>query len=216
MPYPKRRSESKNNYDFLTPKDLKTFSDAIFAFAITLLAIDIRVQAITGNISAGQLNSELINLIPRLIGFVLTFFIGCLYWISYHRILHFVKKLDGRMVLLNILFLMFVVLLPFPNDLLGRYVSFAISAIIEAIILASMGIVSGLMWIYASSNHRLIDNKLSDEFIKKLTLRLFVAPAVFIISIPLTFILPFSYIALFWVLVIPLNILLQRGQHKSN
>lgn len=157
-----------------------------------------------------NLGSELINLIPQFVGFVLTFFIGCMYWLSYHRVLNRIKVVDGRLVFLNIFFLVFIVLLPFTNDLIGRYPNITMSAMMEASVLASIGIILGVMWIYASSNHRLIDKELSEKFIRILTLRLPVSPAAFILSIPFTFVFPFYVTASFWTIVIPLNIFLHQ------
>ena len=201
--------EGPDNYGvFLSVKDLTTFSDAIFAFVITLLVIDIRVPEIAG--SSLDLGSELINLIPQFVGFILTFFIGCMYWLSYHRVLYRIRVVDGRLVFLNILFLMFIVLLPFTNNLIGRYPDITASATMEAGVLASIGIILGVIWMYASSHHRLIDKDLSKKFVKSLTVRLLVSPAAFILSIPLTFVFPFYVTASVWTISVPLNILLHR------
>jgi uncharacterized membrane protein len=207
--------ESDSYGGFLSVKDLTTFSDALFAFVITLLVIDIRVPEIAS--TSLNLGRELTNLIPQLVGFILTFLIGCMYWLSYHRVLHRIREVDGRLIFLNILFLMCVVLLPFTNDLIGRYPRIVASAAAEATVLASMGGILGIMWIHASSGHRLIEKELSEKFIRNLTRRLFVSSAAFALSIPLTFIFPFqvialfwTIIALFWTIIVPLGIFLRK------
>lgn len=210
-----KEQEFDNFGDFLSVRDLTTFSDALFAFVITLLVIDVRVPEIPS--TSLNLSFELTNLIPQFVGFILTFLIGCMYWLSYHRVMHRIRAVDGRLIFLNTLFLMCVVLLPFTNDLLGRYPLIATSATTEASVLASMGVILGVMWIHASSGHRLIDKELSEKFIRSLTRRLLFTSAAFILSIPFTFIFPFyvtalfwTIIALFWTIIFPLNIFLQQ------
>lgn len=200
--------ESDSYGGFLSVKDLTTFSDALFAFVITLLVIDIRVPDMTS--TSLRLDSELINLVPQFVGFILTFFIGCMYWLSFHRVLHRIKIVDGRLISLNTVFLMFVVLLPFTNNLIGRYPHVTASATVEASVLAGIGIIQGVMWIYASSGHRLIDKDLSQKFIRNLTMRLLVSPAAFALSIPFTFVFPFYATALFWTIIVTLNIFLHQ------
>jgi uncharacterized membrane protein len=98
---------------------LTLFSDAIFAFAMTLLAVNIRVPEIAQDLVTSQLNVELVNLSPKFIGYVLSFVISASYWVFYHRIFANVKRYDRSLIWLNILFLFFVVLIPFPSDLIG-------------------------------------------------------------------------------------------------
>jgi uncharacterized membrane protein len=206
--------------DFLSIKDLTTFSDALFAFVITLLVIDVRIPEIPS--TSLNLSFELTNLIPQFVGFILTFFIGCMYWLSYHRVLHRIRVVDGRLIFLNILFLMCVVLLPFTNDLIGRYPGIVASAAAEATVLASMGGILGVMWIHASSGHRLIDKELPEKFIRNLTRRLVITSAAFALSIPFTFIFPFhvitlfwTIIALFWAVIFPLSIFFRQRRKGS-
>jgi hypothetical protein len=58
---------------------LTLFSDAIFAFAMTLLAVNIRVPEIAQDLVGSQLNVELANLLPKFIGYALSFLISANY-----------------------------------------------------------------------------------------------------------------------------------------
>jgi len=77
---------------------LTLFSDAIFAFAMTLLAVNIRVPEIAQDLVGSQLNVELANLAPKFIGFGLSFFISASYWIFYHRIFAYIKRYDQTLI----------------------------------------------------------------------------------------------------------------------
>jgi uncharacterized membrane protein len=194
---------------------LLLFSDAVFAIAITLLAIDIRVPQLAENLIASQLNNEIIGLAPKLISFVLTFYIIGSYWISYHRTFHLIKRYDRGLISFNLLFLMFIVLLPFPNDLIGKYPTQQISIIIYAVLLSATGLCMCLIWIYASKGYRLIDKTLRPDFIKHLTLRLFVSPSIFLISIPFSFFNPI-YSIVVWLFASPIGFYAERKYLKTD
>jgi uncharacterized membrane protein len=99
-------------------------SDGIFAIALTLLVLELRVPELASGLSPAQaraaFNQELANLVPKLIFFALTFYIGGLAWISHHRIFRHLGRYDRRLLGLNLLFLAFVSLLPFSTGLLSN------------------------------------------------------------------------------------------------
>jgi uncharacterized membrane protein len=188
---------------------LTRFSDAIFAFAMTLLAVDIRVPEIAESLISSQLPIELANLAPKLIGFGLSFFISASYWIFYHRIFGYIKRFDRTLVWLNFLFLLFIVLIPFPSDLIGRYIHQEVSIIIYAVMMTATGLALTLIWFYASYHHRLIDEGLSDFLIRRQMLRTLIAPIVFLVSMPASLLLG-VFTPVMWVLVWPLGALVLR------
>ena len=110
---------------------------------------------------------------------------------------------------------MFIVLLPFPNDLIGKYPTQQIAVIVYALFLFATGISMCMLWLHASKRHRLIDEKLHPQFIRNLTLRLFIAPIIFLISIPISFIN--TILAVFiWILGFPIGLYFERGHLKGN
>jgi uncharacterized membrane protein len=188
---------------------LSVFSDAIFAFSMTLLAVNIRVPETAQSLVTSQLYVELTNLAPKFIGFGLSFFISGSYWIFYHRVFANIKRYDFTLVWLNVLFLFFIVLIPFPSDLIGRYLSQEVSIVIYATVMTATGLVLSLIWLYASSHHRLIDKSLSKVVIRRLSMRTYVAPIVFLVSIPASLLLA-TFTPMLWVLVWPLQSLISR------
>ena len=188
---------------------LTLFSDAIFAFAMTLLAVNIRVPEIAQDLVGSQLNVELANLTPKFIGYGLSFFISASFWIFYHRIFSNIKRYDRTLIWLNLCFLFFIVLIPFPSDLIGRYLSREISIVIYATMMATTGFVLSLIWSYASSNHRLIDEGLSNLRIRRLSTRTYITPIVFLVSIPASFALG-EFTPVLWLFVWPLSLLIDR------
>jgi len=178
--------------------------DAIFAFSMTLLAIDIRIPE-----GAIMLSPALVDLIPRFISFLITFWIVASYWVAFHRLFSYIIKYDRALIRVCLLFLMFVVLLPFPADMIGRYPTEYVSLITGAVLFALTGLTFDVIWMVASRRHRLVKKDLSPKLIQQMTRQYLVAPAVFILSIPV-FILVFTYapsltqyVAFVWLSILP-------------
>lgn len=96
---------------------LEAFSDGVFAIVITLLILDIRIP----DVQPALLGASLIALLPQLLTYVLSFFIVGLYWHLHHQVATEIKRIDGAFIWLNLVWLLFVSILPFPTALLGRY-----------------------------------------------------------------------------------------------
>ena len=96
---------------------LEAFSDGVFAIVITLLILDIRIP----EVQPPDLPAALVTILPQLLTYVLSFFIVGLYWHLHHQVAAQVKQIDGAFIWLNLVWLLFVSVLPFPTALLGRY-----------------------------------------------------------------------------------------------
>ncbi|MFD1467942.1 TMEM175 family protein [Hymenobacter caeli] len=97
------------------------FTDAVFAIAITLLAIEIKLPEMEGRPTDDQVWQQLVRLIPKFIGFLTGFAVIALYWMAHHRIFRFLRNYDGKLLWLNTLFLLFIVLMPFSSGLFSSY-----------------------------------------------------------------------------------------------
>jgi uncharacterized membrane protein len=154
------------------------FSDAVFAIAMTLLVVGIRVPSGT---SAGTLGHALRGLGSSFASYAISFIVTGLYWLGYHRQLHFMDRFDGGALIVDLLFLMSVAFLPFPTLLLNRYLG-SVSVVFYASSLAATGILLGILWIYAGRRGLLrnVDKRLNSYY----TYRALYAPLIFLLSIP--------------------------------
>ncbi|HUZ17014.1 MAG TPA: TMEM175 family protein [Spirochaetia bacterium] len=96
---------------------LEAFSDSVYAIVITLLILEIRIP----DVRPDALAHALVGLLPEVFTYVLSFFVVALYWFSHHRVAQQVKQIDGMFIWLNMIWLLFVTVMPFPAALLGRY-----------------------------------------------------------------------------------------------
>ncbi|MFZ1262995.1 MAG: TMEM175 family protein, partial [Chitinophagaceae bacterium] len=97
------------------------FSDAVFAIAITLLVIEIKIPEIHENVSDKALLQSLGHLIPKFIGFIVSFMMIGLYWTVHHRMFGFVTSYSRKLLILNLVFLFFVALMPFSTGFYSEY-----------------------------------------------------------------------------------------------
>ena len=129
------------------------FSDAVFAIAITLLVLEIRIPKSNWSetITAQQLNKYLIDIIPNLLGFVFSFFIIGFYWTVHHRIFGYVTNFDTRLIWLNLIMLFFVALLPFTTTLTSEYGYLSESFIFYWMNVGFIGLISFLIQLHTSN-----------------------------------------------------------------
>ncbi|MEP6987243.1 MAG: TMEM175 family protein, partial [Chloroflexota bacterium] len=84
---------------------LVMFTDGIFAIAITLLALEIRVPDVTNKAELGQ---SILNLLPQIFVFVLSFAQVGLFWLAHYSMFRHIDRSDGRFMTLNLIYLMLV------------------------------------------------------------------------------------------------------------
>jgi uncharacterized membrane protein len=92
------------------------FTDAVFAIAITLLVVDLRVPEAVEHVVAKQ---ELHDAISSIIGFAISFAVIGIFWVGHHSLFRYIKAFDRRLILLNLLFLGVIAFLPYPTQLLS-------------------------------------------------------------------------------------------------
>src|SRR5512132_3926890 len=141
----------------LTTHRIESFSDGVFAIAITLLVLEIKVPPLQGN--ARDLYSALLALWPSYFGYVFSFVMIGIHWVQHHYVFKLYERSDHHFALLNGLYLMCISFVPFPTAVLARYV--ADPALQKsAIVFYAMGLFPPalayvLIWLYASRDHRL-------------------------------------------------------------
>lgn len=164
------------------------FSDAVFAIAITLLALEIQVPQIPPDSEVMLLPGALLSLWPKFFSFLISFWVIGFYWLSHHRTFHYISGYNHSLLLINLLFLMWIVLLPFSTSLLGEYGNQQIVEIIYAVHVAITGLSLSWVWWHASRDPYLMDAEQMATFeFRYNELRALVVPLIFLISIGISF-----------------------------
>jgi uncharacterized membrane protein len=165
---------------------LEAFSDGVFAIAITLLVLDLKIPE--GAVHDGaDLVAALIDLAPRFYTWVLSFITIGMYWTVHHRMFSYIQRTDSTLLWLNVLYLLGVSFLPFPTSVVGEYGDERMALVLYYATLMFIGLVGLGMWFYATRGHRLVDPDVDPHQIWYGTYRALVAIVVFAIGIALTF-----------------------------
>jgi uncharacterized membrane protein len=182
-----------------------TFSDGIFAIAILLLLIDIKMPSGTSNANLG---SALLLLWPNYLAFFISFVVIGLYWSAHLRLFREIVRYDWFLVWLNLFYLMFIVIIPFSTTVISTNFS-NLSVIIYAATIASAGYMNTLVRVYSTTNFRLISNTVGKSYVKKGILMSLISPVGFTVSIGIAFLNP-TAAQYFWMLMVVIHIVLQR------
>ena len=101
---------------------LEAFSDGVFAIAITLLALELKVPHIelSGNMTDRRI-SGLANQWPSYFAFATSFFTVLVMWVHHHAIFRLVRGADATLLFANGFLLMLVTVVPFPTAVVAEY-----------------------------------------------------------------------------------------------
>jgi uncharacterized membrane protein len=163
---------------------LLALSDGVIAVAITLLVLDIRLPEGFGELDDTHLWAALVALWPRLLAYLLSFYVIANFWMSHRAKFKSIIKTDARLMWLNMLFLLTVGLLPFTTYLIAES-----GGTLATMVYAGTMVVSGVsliaIWQYAAATD-MLDPKLTIEERRERLRATLLSVLVFAISIPLS------------------------------
>lgn len=146
---------------------IEAFSDGVFAIAITLLILEIKIPPL----GSDQLGTLLLRQWPSYFAFVLSFaFIGIM-WINHHRMFNHIRRSDEGLLILNLLLLFGVTIVPFPTAVLAihmRSPGARLAAIAYNAAFVLIAVFYGVLWRYAVS-HELLGHEVNRASAEKLS-----------------------------------------------
>jgi len=185
----------------LTTRRIESLSDGIFAFAMTLLVLNLALPDSNVGLSTAGLNDLLLSQLHKFFNYALSFVLLAIFWIVHHQQFHYIKRSDSRLIWINIFVLMFVALMPFTNDLAGDYSGKTTAEVLFGGNMLVLGLLFLINWVYATRDSRLVDPDLDRALISRGVRRNIVAPAVSIVVIVLSLFIP--HWSLWFYLLVP-------------
>jgi uncharacterized membrane protein len=180
------------------------FTDGVMAVAITLLVLNLEVP----QVSAGELDGALVDLIPSLIAYLLAFALVGRFWVLHHRLFERLHRFDDRLMALNLLFLALIALVPFVTDLYDEYTKEAMAAALFGLLMGLAALVHWVMNVHTLRHGYVHDtHRPAAEPASSLPALSFAA--VFLLTVPVAF-LNTTAAALLWAGTILLHIPLGR------
>ena len=135
---------------------LEAFSDGVFAIAITLLVLELKVPE-----GDGSLWHKLVHEWPQFAAYLSSFAVIGVMWVNHHSMFRAIVRTDRPLLFLNLLLLLWTSLLPFPTSLVSRYLGGGgwDASVAEAVYSANLtlaAIAFSLVWMRAVRGGRLI------------------------------------------------------------
>jgi len=202
------RKSATDHSDMHGLERIALFSDAVFAIAITLLALEIRLPESENLWTDSQLLEQIAGIWQRYLAYFISFMVIGVFWMAHHRKFCLIKRYDNRLMLLNLLMLMVIAFIPFPSSLISEYpgrsatIFYALTMIVGELLL-------GLIWWYASHNNRLVAPGLDRSARRKQFINPLATSLVFGLSIGVALVSP--DIAKFsWFLILPVTLYANR------
>jgi uncharacterized membrane protein len=173
--------ESSSHELLVEMSRLNNLSDGVFAIALTLLVLDLRIPE---DVLAGDLSTKLLGLAPKVLVYLISFVVIGGAWGSHQRMLGQIKRGDGLLVWLNLFSLLSVSLVPASAALLGRFPTAFVSITCFAVNVVLIQLAAQWLWRHAS-RHGLTNPTLDPRVVASIGRRFSMGAIVFGLSIPL-------------------------------
>jgi len=180
----------------MAPGRLLTLADGIFAIAMTLLVLDLRLPETPGVDLATRLGS----LIPRFGTFVVSFVVLGVFWFAHHQTFHFVVRVNRTLVWLSVLFFMGVALIPFVASVLGANYNDPIALTLYGGVIGLLTVLGYVVWWYLTGERGLVVGGLDPDLVRKVRQWIAVGPSIALVAIVLAFVNPLISLLIYLVL----------------
>src|SRR6266853_525662 len=176
---------------------VEAFSDGVFAVAITLLVL----QFIVPDVQSGKLLAALLGQWPQLVTYVASFLTVGVVWVNHHTIFRGLKAVDRTIQFINLVLLLTVVLVPYPTELLGRYLNSgqnaSVAAAFYAIVMTAMSISFQVLVAYALTHPKLLRPEVKATSVRSVIPRFGLGLVTYALAIGLSFLSATLVVALF-------------------
>ncbi|PSB22777.1 DUF1211 domain-containing protein [filamentous cyanobacterium Phorm 46] len=133
---------------FMSLNRFEAFSDGVFAIAMTLLVIEIKVPDLSQATASTAINT-LIHTVPHILSYITSFLVIGVLWLNHNALFHLLKRVDRTVLTINLVLLMCIAFIPFPTALIGQYGSLQPIVMFYGLTLSLTGIVYNVLLFYA-------------------------------------------------------------------
>jgi len=190
---------------------VEAFSDGVFAIAITLLILEIKVPKIDIHMTNSQLFASLLNLWPSYFAFLLSFAAVLIMWINHHGFFKYLKTINSKFLYANGFLLLMVTFIPFPTAVLAEHINSPAANVSAAFYCGAMVLVSvayNVLWFTTAYKRALVKDEISDALIIKIRNAYWVGFFVYLSSFIVSFFYAIAGIVIcisFWIFWISLD-----------
>jgi uncharacterized membrane protein len=196
----------------IAPQRLIGLADGVFAIVMTILVLELGIPLVTEASAHGGLTQMLLEMWPEFLFYGLSFLVLGIFWFMHHAIFDSIKRYDPTLAWINIVFLMFVALIPFSTALYGEHGAEQVTARVYGVNMLLPFFLLWLMFLYATSNHRLVDTDIDPNVVKGGKIMGFVYFALILLALGISFVSPVASFAIYGFIVVADIILTAIGK----
>jgi uncharacterized membrane protein len=199
----------------LSPNRVEALTDGVFAIVMTILVLELGVPIVTGETLHTELTGHLLAMWPEFLSYFVTFLMLGFMWSAHYYQFSNIRRSDSGLVWLNIIFLMFMSLLPFSTSLLGQHIYERVPVFIYGGNFIACMLMRYFQWTYATKNYRLVDSDISPVQVKQPKTMLLMGIGVCIVGMGLSFLSNIVSICVFAALMVFFIIRTTLSRHLS-
>lgn len=199
-----------------TKARLETLSDGVFAIAMTILVFNIKLpDELKRGASEHEVLQAVANTWPQLMAYTISFIILGAMWMGHHNVFHAIRKVDRGTIWLNMLYLLWIGLMPFSTSVYSFHISTKTGLMAYWINVFLAGASLSLLWHSVSRKPNLIDDDLTDEKKRSIKIRTWVMPLVSVIAMGGTLINPWIGLYSTWILPLCYRVAMKFSRTKQ-
>ena len=136
---------------------------------MTILVLELVVPEIQGQLAETQLHLKILEMWPKFAAYAFCFIVLGIVWVFHHYIFQYIKQINYRIIWINIIFLMFVAMLPFSTAMIGKYFILSTTAVVFYGVnwLINMSMLY-ILWWYITKNMQLLINDITEREIMQI------------------------------------------------
>ena len=182
---------------------VEAFSDGVFAIAITLLILEVKVPH--AGTDEGLL-AALLRLWPSYLGYTISFVTLGVMWANHHAMFSYIRRCDRYFLLIHVFFLMCISFVPFPTAVLAEHLpepeSRRVAVALYSATLVVIAIAYNAVWWYAVAGRRLLDPAADPDAVRTITKRYAMGPISYGVSFALAFVNVWASLAVHGILLL--------------
>ena len=188
---------------------LEAFSDGVFAVAITLLVLNIKIPGIEASSKTLPTDTELWGMLrdewPMLVAYGTSFATIGVMWLNHHKLFKHIKRVDNALIMINLLLLAVIVFIPVPTALLAEYLvqpDVHAAAVLYSGTFFLMALFFNILWRYAAHDNRLLGKNIDAQSVAAISRQYLFGPLLYLIVFGVAWINMLACIILSFILVL--------------
>ena len=178
-------------------KRLEALSDGVFAIACTLLVLEIKIPHFRHGLSIAEQLDMFTKLLPSIGAFAFSFLNILIFWTNHEAINKVIVRYDTKTTYLNIIFLLFISLIPFTTAFIGENIDSFLANACYGLVLCLASVVAVWMYHHLAFKAKLFYPEVTMASRKRVYTQVISGPILFFVAIGLGLISNYISIAIY-------------------